>query len=123
MSMDIGARGFWKLVAVAAVLGGLAAPTLAASAEVNIYSFRKEALIRPQLDAFTRATGIEVNLLTGSADGLIERLRGAGYSDGIPVDPHPHRKRAYFHDGGGNEYEFVEYTSDDPAERNASYPS
>ncbi len=56
-------------------------------------------------------------------DGLIERLRGAGYSDGIPVDPHPHRKRAYFHDGGGNEYEFVEYTSDDPAERNASYPS
>ena len=78
MSMDIGARGFWKLVAVAAVLGGLAAPTLAASAEVNIYSFRKEALIRPQLDAFTRATGIEVNLLTGSADGLIERLRSEG---------------------------------------------
>ena len=56
-------------------------------------------------------------------DGLIERLSSAGYRNGIAVDPHPHRKRAYFHDTGGIEYEFVEYTSDDPAERNASYPS
>ncbi len=56
-------------------------------------------------------------------DGVIERLTAAGYRDGIPVEPHPHRKRAYFHDAGGFEYEFVQYYSDDPSERNASYPA
>jgi iron(III) transport system substrate-binding protein len=43
--------------------------------EVNIYSYRQENLIRPILDSFSEQTGIQVNLVTGAADGLIERLR------------------------------------------------
>lgn len=50
----------------------------AIAAEVNVYSHRKEELIKPQMEAFTRATGLKVNLVTGSADALIERMRSEG---------------------------------------------
>lgn len=42
---------------------------------VNVYSYRQDNLIRPILDEFSEQTGIQVNLVTGAADGLIERLR------------------------------------------------
>ena len=44
------------------------------AAEVNVYSGRKEALIRPVLDRFTAYTGIAVNLVSGKAGQLRERL-------------------------------------------------
>lgn len=44
------------------------------AAEVNIYSARQENLIKPILDIFTERTGVTVNLVTGSADELIQRL-------------------------------------------------
>lgn len=46
----------------------------AQAAEVNLYSARKEQLIKPLLDRFTAATGIAVNLVTGKADALLKRL-------------------------------------------------
>jgi len=46
--------------------------------EVNVYSSRKEALIKPMLDRFTAETGIQVNLVTGKDDALIERLKSEG---------------------------------------------
>ena len=46
--------------------------------EVNIYSGRKEALIKPLFDEFTKETGIKVNLVTGKADALIKRLELEG---------------------------------------------
>jgi catechol 2,3-dioxygenase-like lactoylglutathione lyase family enzyme len=52
------------------------------------------------------------------ADALGARLAEAGYSDSTVPNCHPHRKRVYFHDPEGNDWEFVEYLSDDPAERN-----
>ncbi len=48
------------------------------AAEVNIYSARKEALIKPILDQFTNETGIDVNLVTGKADTLLKRLEVEG---------------------------------------------
>jgi iron(III) transport system substrate-binding protein len=48
------------------------------AAEVNIYSARKEALIKPLLDQFTEETGIAVNLVTGKADTLLKRLEVEG---------------------------------------------
>lgn len=50
----------------------------AVSAEVNIYSARKEALIKPLLQRFTETTGTRVNLVTGDADALIKRLEIEG---------------------------------------------
>ena len=35
--------------------------------EVNVYSGRKEALIKPLFDEFTKETGVRVNLVTGKA--------------------------------------------------------
>ena len=54
------------------------APVVADSSEVNVYSGRKEALIAPVLEAFTKKTGIRVNLLTGKADQLRARLLSEG---------------------------------------------
>nr|WP_230209652.1 Fe(3+) ABC transporter substrate-binding protein [Solemya velum gill symbiont] len=51
---------------------------MAASEEANLYSARKEALIKPLLDQFTRETGIKVNLVTGKADALLKRLQSEG---------------------------------------------
>lgn len=46
--------------------------------EVNIYSARKEELILPLLERFQAQSGIEVNLITGDADGLLKRLQIEG---------------------------------------------
>ena len=62
------------LLAAALFTGGLQA----AQAEVNIYSARTEALIKPLLDQFTAQTGIKVNLVSGRDDELISRLRTEG---------------------------------------------
>lgn len=52
--------------------------------ELNLYSARKEALIKPLLDEFSAQTGITVNLVTGKADALIQRMRAEGALS--PVD-------------------------------------
>lgn len=49
-----------------------------ANTQVNVYSARKEALIKPVLDTFSKKTGITVNLITGKADALLTRLRLEG---------------------------------------------
>ncbi len=46
--------------------------------EVNLYSARKEALIKPLLDKFSDQTGITVNLVTAAADALLARLKSEG---------------------------------------------
>jgi iron(III) transport system substrate-binding protein len=55
----------------------LAAPALAGG-EVNIYSARKEDLIKPLLDNFSKQTGIKVNLVTGKEEALLQRLQSEG---------------------------------------------
>lgn len=67
--------GFGVLSAVAI---GITACSPGGSDEVNIYSSRNEGLIKPLLDEFTAETGIRVNLLTGSGDGLLSRLLNEG---------------------------------------------
>lgn len=52
--------------------------------QVNIYSYRKEALIKPVLDAFSDKTGIQVNLVTGKEDALFQRLKSEG--ENSPAD-------------------------------------
>lgn len=52
------------------------------------------------------------------AEGVRQRLLAAGFQDSTVPNNHPHRKRVYFHDSEGNDWEFVQYLSDDPAERN-----
>ena len=52
------------------------------------------------------------------AEGLRQRLLAAGYKESTPANSHPYRKRVYFHDPEGNDWEFVQYLTSDPAQRN-----
>ena len=52
------------------------------------------------------------------AAALRARMTAAGYHDSTVPNSHPHRTRVYFHDPEGNDWEFVQYYSNDPAERN-----
>ncbi|MFT6287641.1 MAG: iron(III) transport system substrate-binding protein [Halieaceae bacterium] len=65
-----------KRVAATATL--LIAVATAHAAELNIYSARQEALIKPLLDQFSADTGVTVNLVTGKGDALLTRLRSEG---------------------------------------------
>ena len=51
-------------------------------------------------------------------DAIRKRMLAAGYKESTPPNSHPFRKRLYFYDAEGNDWEFVQYLSEDPAERN-----
>jgi catechol 2,3-dioxygenase-like lactoylglutathione lyase family enzyme len=51
-------------------------------------------------------------------DALENRLRGAGFEPNLRDDSHPARRRIYYFDPEGNDWEFVQYLSRDAAERN-----
>lgn len=51
-------------------------------------------------------------------EALRARMREAGFEDSTVPNSHPHRRRVYFVDPDGNDWEFVQYYSDNPAERN-----
>ena len=51
-------------------------------------------------------------------EALRERLLAAGYGESTVPNSHPARKRVYFNDHEGNDWEFVQYLSADPSQRN-----
>jgi len=65
-------------------------------------------------DAGVNHLGYEVD----DVDALQERLTAGGFRDSTYPNKHPHRKRVYFYDVDGNDWEFVQYFSDKPSERN-----
>ncbi len=67
----------WLMVFALIVAGPSGGPLMAAE-QVNLYSARKESLIKPLLERFTAETGIEVNLVTGKAAALQKRLEVEG---------------------------------------------
>jgi iron(III) transport system substrate-binding protein len=62
-------------VAVSAILVGGSA--LAQSGDVNVYTYRESKLIQPLFDAFTKDTGIKVNVISASS-GLEQRIKTEG---------------------------------------------
>ena len=51
-------------------------------------------------------------------ESLRQRLLAAGFKESTVPNNHPHRKRVYFYDPDGNDWEFVQYLSSDTRERN-----
>jgi iron(III) transport system substrate-binding protein len=51
--------------------------TTASANEVNIYTYRENKLIQPLFDAFTKDTGIKVNVISASS-GLEQRIKTEG---------------------------------------------
>lgn len=68
-----GRRGLSLLLLLALPLWTPAEP-VAGSAEVVVYSARKEELLKPVIDGFQKATGITVTLLSGKAGELARRI-------------------------------------------------
>ena len=67
------------------ITGSAVLATVPANAEsVNLYSSRKEALMRPLLDAFTEETGAEVRIVSANGGQLIERMIAEG--ENSPAD-------------------------------------
>jgi catechol 2,3-dioxygenase-like lactoylglutathione lyase family enzyme len=62
----------------------------------------------------TNHLGFEVD----DVAGVRRRLLAEGYLETTYPNAHPHRQRVYFHDPEGNDWEFVEYRTGDPALRN-----
>ncbi|MGI1679188.1 MAG: VOC family protein [Cellvibrionaceae bacterium] len=63
---------------------------------------------------------MHIGYVINDIKSLIQRLSDSGYS---PVDlddlqSHPHRKRIYYFDGNGVEWEFIEYLSNNKTEKN-----
>lgn len=70
--------GFTSMIAGSLLLSSVSQSVLANEGEVNLYSARKEALIKPIVDTFSKQTGIKVNLITGKADALLQRIKSEG---------------------------------------------
>src|SRR3978361_1527019 len=64
-----------RSLALSALAITLAAPAFAN--EVNVYSYREQKLIQPLFDAFTKDTGIKVNVISASS-GLEQRIKAEG---------------------------------------------
>jgi iron(III) transport system substrate-binding protein len=72
-----------RIPAIAATLAVLV-PAAGSAAEVNVYSARHYDTDQAMYDGFTAETGIEVNLIEGEADQLIERIKAEGQNS--PAD-------------------------------------
>ena len=79
-------KNVFNTALIAIVFVATSAVSILAHAEefVSVYSARKEVLIKPILDVFTKQTGIKVNLITGKADALLVRLKIEG--EASPAD-------------------------------------
>ncbi|WLQ11702.1 VOC family protein [Hahella aquimaris] len=58
-----------------------------------------------------------IGMVVEDLDGVTGRLQQRGY-DGYETESNPFRRRAYYFDPNGIEWEFVQYLSESPAEKN-----
>jgi iron(III) transport system substrate-binding protein len=70
--------GVISLALSSLLMGSVTQIQAASGDDITVYSSRKEHLIQPLFEQFTKQTGIEVNYLTGSGGDLIERLKLEG---------------------------------------------
>ncbi|MDG6779160.1 extracellular solute-binding protein [Thiomicrorhabdus sp. zzn3] len=68
----------WSAASVMSLSALAVSAQAADEPEVVVYSSRKEHLIKPVFDAFTKETGIKVSYLTGKDNALIERVKAEG---------------------------------------------
>lgn len=68
----------YRLLAAAALIAApMTIATAVSAAEVNVYSYRQAVLVQPLFDAFTKETGVKVNVVFAKK-GLIKRLQAEG---------------------------------------------
>jgi len=72
----VSVRALTRLAAAATALVATAGAA-AAQTDVNVYTYRETKLIQPLFDAFTKDTGIKVNVISASS-GLEQRIKTEG---------------------------------------------
>ena len=86
----------------------------------DTYIALTQSTAEPQ-QSWTPYVGIPgVNHLAYEVDdveGLRRRMKSAGYGDSTVPNKHRYRKRVYFYNPDGNDWEFVQYLSDDLGQR------
>ena len=70
-------RALARASIAALIAAGSAGVAAAQSGEVNVYTYREQKLIQPLFDAFTKDTGIKVNVVSASS-GLEQRIKTEG---------------------------------------------
>jgi catechol 2,3-dioxygenase-like lactoylglutathione lyase family enzyme len=82
------------------------------------YIALSQAVVEPER-RWTPYQGLQgVNHLAYEVDdvqALCGRMKSAAYRDSTPPNAHPYRRRVYFYDPEGNDWEFIQYLSQDPA--------
>ena len=73
----IGFRAFTATAALLCLTCLSASTASAENGEVNVYTYRETKLIQPLFDAFTKDTGIKVNVISASS-GLEQRMKAEG---------------------------------------------
>jgi catechol 2,3-dioxygenase-like lactoylglutathione lyase family enzyme len=87
--------------------------------ETYIALYQATAEIGPSRTPYGGRPGVNhLGYEVENVEALRARLWNAGYRDSSVLNEHPHRRRVYFVDPEGNDWEFVEYRSHNPRERN-----
>jgi iron(III) transport system substrate-binding protein len=73
----VSGRRLARLAVAGTALMAAAGSALAQSGEVNVYTYRESKLIQPLFDAFTKDSGIRVNVISASS-GLEQRIKTEG---------------------------------------------
>jgi iron(III) transport system substrate-binding protein len=74
--MSVSSRAFVAML-LAGALTSVADPLFAQSREINVYTYRETKLIQPLFEAFSKETGIKVNMISASS-GLEQRIVAEG---------------------------------------------
>ena len=70
-------------------------------------------------DVRSRQAGVaHLGFVVDDLAGIIDRLKQAGFSIDITGKHHPFRKTVYYNDPAGFQFEFMQYSSEKPEEKN-----
>ena len=88
---------FRATAAIAALLcfTAFGASTASADGEVNVYTYRETKLVQPLFDAFTKDTGVKVNVVSASS-GLEQRMKAEGANSPADVSVYLPDERILF---------------------------
>lgn len=75
-------------------------------------------VLKEEDDRYVRAGFNHLGYVVDDSQALAQRLTDAGYKRSYPRQEQRSRIREYFFDHDGNEYEFVEYLTENWSERN-----
>lgn len=81
--------------------------------------YQASKAIAPMHQPYSGAPGFNhLGFVVDDTDAVRARLLAAGYPESTLGNQHPARRRVYFYDAEGNDWEFVQYLTEDRRSRN-----